>query len=62
MIFVCCCILSIQSFISVIAQVKSDHNDFNFVAAGDWGCDKKAHDTVNHMENGYLSIDTQLTY
>jgi hypothetical protein len=26
-------------------------SDFNFVAAGDYGCDKKAHETVNHMQN-----------
>jgi hypothetical protein len=25
--------------------------DFNFVAAGDWGCDKKAHETVTNMQN-----------
>jgi predicted MPP superfamily phosphohydrolase len=25
--------------------------DFNFVAAGDWGCDSKAHNTVNNIQN-----------
>ena len=24
-------------------------SDFNFVAAGDYGCDKKAHQTVTNM-------------
>jgi hypothetical protein len=51
MIFVFCCILSIQGFIAANAQVRSTHNGFNFVAAGDYGCDKKAHETVNHMQN-----------
>ncbi|MGA7006971.1 MAG: metallophosphoesterase [Nitrososphaeraceae archaeon] len=51
MIFVFCSILSFQSVITVNAQVQSDHNDFNFVAAGDWGCDKKAHETVTNMQN-----------
>ena len=51
MIFVFCSILSIQSFITVNAQVESGHNVFNFVAAGDWGCDKKAHETVSNIEN-----------
>ena len=51
MIFVFCSILSFQGVITVNAQVQSDHNDFNFVAAGDWGCDKKAHETINHMQN-----------
>ena len=51
MIFVFCSILSFQSFTTVNAQVQSDHNDFNFVAAGDWGCDKKAHETVANMQN-----------
>jgi predicted phosphodiesterase len=26
-------------------------SDFNFVAAGDYGCDKKAHQTVTNMQN-----------
>ena len=26
-------------------------SDFNFVVAGDWGCDKKAHQTVINMQN-----------
>jgi calcineurin-like phosphoesterase family protein len=26
-------------------------SDFNFVAAGDWGCDKKAHQTVSNIQN-----------
>jgi predicted phosphohydrolase len=51
MIIVFCSFLSIQSFITANAQIQSGHTDFNFVAAGDWGCDKKAHETVNHMEN-----------
>jgi predicted phosphohydrolase len=45
------CVLSINSFNPVNAQVQSAHNVFNFVAAGDWGCDKKAHETINHMQN-----------
>ncbi len=51
MIFIFSCVLSINSFIAVNAQFQSGHNDFNFVAAGDWGCDKKAHDTVSNMQN-----------
>jgi predicted phosphohydrolase len=51
MIFVFCSILSFQGVITVNAQVQSDHNDFNFVAAGDWSCDKKAHETVANMQN-----------
>ena len=26
-------------------------SDFNFVVAGDWVCDKKAHQTVINMQN-----------
>ena len=30
------------------SEISSNRNNvFNFVAAGDWGCDKKAHETVN---------------
>jgi hypothetical protein len=43
-------VLSINSFIAVNAQSKTGRNAFNFVAAGDYGCDKKAHETVNHIE------------
>ncbi len=40
--------LSANSFITVNAQVRVSNN---FVAAGDWGCDKKAHQTVANMHN-----------
>lgn len=45
--------LSIMSLNTLSAQPKANSNDidFNFVAAGDWGCDSKAHDTVNNMQN-----------
>src|SRR5262245_35812439 len=45
--------LSIMSLNTLSAQPKDNSNDidFNFVAAGDWGCDSKAHDTVNNMQN-----------
>jgi len=35
----------------VNAQPQPAHKEFNFVAAGDWGCDKKAHETVSNMQN-----------
>jgi len=44
-------VLFINSFIAANAQIQTGHNAFNFVAAGDYGCDKKAHETVNHMQN-----------
>ena len=50
MIFVFSSILSFQSVITVNAQVQSVHNDFNFVAEGDWVAIKKAHQTVTNMQ------------
>ncbi len=32
-------------------EINSNHIDFNFVAAGDWGCDTKVHETVSNMQN-----------
>jgi Calcineurin-like phosphoesterase len=51
--FIAAIFLSIMSINTLSAQpnTKSHDNDFNFVAAGDWGCDAKAHDTVNNMQN-----------
>ena len=51
MIFVFCSILSFQSFTTVKAQVQTDHNDFNFVAAGDWVVIKELYETVANMQN-----------
>ena len=51
MIIILSIVLSANSFITVNPQVRVSNNAFNFVGAGDWGCDKKAHETVNHMEN-----------
>ena len=51
MIFVFCSILSFQSVITVNAQVQSNHNDFNFVAAGDWGCGHEALYTFSMMKS-----------
>ena len=50
-IFIFSIVLSVNSFTTVNALIQSGHNDFNFVAAGDWGCDKKAHETVTNMQN-----------
>ncbi len=50
-IFIFSGVLSINSFIAVNAQIQTAHIGFNFVAAGDWGCDKKAHQTVTNMQN-----------
>lgn len=33
------------------SEINSHRNVFNFVAAGDWGCDKKAHQTATNMQN-----------
>jgi predicted MPP superfamily phosphohydrolase len=56
-------ILSFLLLLSILLQplsvtvVKASENepemipDFNFVAAGDWGCDSKAHNTVNNIQN-----------
>jgi predicted phosphohydrolase len=44
------CIISANN-LSAQSSAKSSNIDFNFVAAGDWGCDTKAHDTVNNMQN-----------
>jgi len=27
------------------------NNEFNFVAAADWGCDTRAHATITNMQN-----------
>jgi hypothetical protein len=51
MVFIIFSILSIYSFIATNAQLHTDHIDFNFVAAGDWGCDTRAHETVSDMQN-----------
>ncbi len=51
MIFIFCSILSIPSFVVANAQIQLGHSDFNFAAAGDWGCDTKAHQTVSNMQN-----------
>ena len=53
MLFILAIFLSILSVNSLSAQPKIKPNtiDFNFVAAGDWGGDAKAHDTVNNMQN-----------
>jgi hypothetical protein len=53
MLFIFAIFLNILSVNSLSAQpkIKSNNIDFNFVAAGDWGCDAKAHDTVNNMQN-----------
>jgi hypothetical protein len=52
-LFIVAIFLSIISVNNLSAQpVKESNNiDFNFVAAGDWGCDSKAHDTVNNVQN-----------
>ena len=45
-------ILSLNNLAIASSEISSNRNNvFNFVAAGDWGCDKKAHETVNHMQN-----------
>ncbi|MEP6576331.1 MAG: metallophosphoesterase [Nitrososphaerota archaeon] len=49
-------ILSIQSFITANAQIQPSHTDFNFVAAGDWGCNEMAQRTVNNMQNKSPSL------
>jgi hypothetical protein len=53
MLFIVAIFFSIFSINNLSAQPtrKSNNFDFNFVAAGDWGCDSKAHDTVNNMQN-----------
>jgi calcineurin-like phosphoesterase family protein len=47
---ICLSLISINT-LSAQPITKSNDIDFNFVAAGDWGCDAKAHDTVNNMQN-----------
>ncbi len=42
MFFIFFSILSINNVIAANAQIQTSHNGFNFVAAGDYGCDKKA--------------------
>jgi predicted phosphohydrolase len=52
-LFIVVIFLSIMSVNNLSGQpkIKSNSPDFNFVAAGDWGCDTKAHDTVKNMQN-----------
>jgi predicted phosphohydrolase len=45
------CAVFFNSISAESPQSNSNHNTFNFVAAGDWGCDKKAHETVTNMQN-----------
>ena len=51
LIFIFSIVLTVNGFTAVNALIQSGHNDFNFVAAGDWGCDKKLHETVTNMQN-----------
>ena len=56
----CTLVISLLSFIPLQLEssvAEGSQNDskinstFNFVAAGDWGCDSKAHNTVNNIQN-----------
>ena len=41
-------VLSLNNLAIASSEINSNRNNgFNFVAAGDWGCDKKAHETVD---------------
>jgi predicted phosphohydrolase len=44
-------ILSLTNLAVASSEINSNRYGFNFVAAGDWGCDKKAHETLTHMQN-----------
>jgi hypothetical protein len=50
-VFILFTTLSVNSLAGASSEINSSRNDFNFVAAGDWGCDKKAHETVSNMQN-----------
>lgn len=46
--------VTLQTMMSNVEASQNDSkiiSDFNFVAAGDWGCDSKAHNTVNNIQN-----------
>ena len=43
-------VLSVNNLAIASSEINPNRN-FNFVAAGDWGCDKKAHETVANMQN-----------
>jgi len=41
---------------NIHAQQKAQLLNFSFGAAGDWGCDKKAQNTVRNMQNKSLDL------
>jgi len=43
-------VLSVNNLAIANSEINPNRN-FNFVAAGDWGCDEKAHETVTNMQN-----------